>query len=151
MNKLYEDSLGVPNLVWVSGAIGGGFVLCALGIKSIFSQDISLQILDAQLNISNDRLELAESAAKVQALSGNTDRILKQLKQANNAHAEANQNLMTCRNQLEQILPPRESFPIPLPEIIEPVPDKEFESVDKELEQTQVELKKELDQIFDND
>lgn len=150
MDNYPKSSLGLPQIAWIALAVGGGFILCALGVKSIFASDVSLQVLDAQLQISNTRLDLAQSALKTKDLIESTQSTAQLLEKANNAHAEANQDLLACHSQLEQTLPPLEKFPLVAPEIVEPIPDAKLEQTEKSLDHTQKELEAEIDQIFKN-
>lgn len=150
MAKISEDSLGIPNVVWFSGAIGGGLILVALAIKSVFSQDISLEVLSARLEISNSKLELAEKATRIKEVASNTGEIVQQLEKANQAHKLASENLKACRYELEEYLPPMDKEPRPMPAVIDPVADEELKQVEQNIEEAKETLDEELDKIFDD-
>ena len=151
MNKLFDTSIGVPNVAWLAGSISGGIIIVCLGIKSIFAQDIVLEAYEAKLTLSTAQLKLAHQATDVANATQNASEIVRQLKWANNAHAEANRNLMQCQRELEEVLPDFNNFPRKLSPVVEPLADKELDAVDRKLQENETVLKKGIEEILEID
>ncbi len=148
MVKLKNSFLNLPDQAWLLVSLGFSFFCVCLGISSIFSTDTKIETLHSKLQISNNRLKLAETASKVHNLSQDTELVLLQLKEANNAHAKTIEVLNNCQGELSNFLPALQDHPLDLPSAPAPISDKKLDRLNQELKQTQSEIKQDLDAIY---
>jgi chorismate mutase len=149
MPKLNLDAWSVQKIIGTSGAIGLVFILVAASVKLIFSRNVDLEVLDAKLKLSNERLELAKDAVEIKKAAEKGEQILGDLRQTNELVGDYSADFKACSEELNDSLPSYKKFKQGLGQTPQAIPEYEFNKLESSLDQTQKELENQINDIFD--
>lgn len=147
MGNFFKNLSTNKNVILIV-SIALAILICSLALKAILSQNITFEILDAKLDIRNDRIELAKQATKVQKITNTTSDYVTQIEINNDKIAKVQDDLTICRNELDKYLPNFDQFPREELIITEPIPREEIQKTNQDLTETQKALEASLDEIL---